>query len=340
MKILLQVIKYLGLSLLFLALVLTGYTYSLTFTPYGRMDWRQAAFAKFASFNVLTVEQRSKMTTEDFRKLMPEVLLPAVGSSQSVKITADSLPIFIFKPVGLPPNSPVVIHYHGGGFYIPFTTLFNAFARQYANHFNAIVVSVDYRTAPKYPFPIPVNDCYATFKWVLAHAKELGGNPEKIAAIGESAGGNLATVVAQKAKEEGLTNIKYQVLFCPLTDAAHFNSYPSAKKFAHGYILDKSETDFAFNAYAPVKADWTNPALSPLLARSLAGLPPAFVITAEFDPLHDQGMAYSNRLQKEGVPVHYKDMKGCVHVVAGPGMDDVMEELFEEMAVELRKAFH
>ncbi len=236
----LKTAKYIGIGFVVLILALIGYVYSLTFTPYGRMDWRQAAFAKFLSFNVLIEEQRSKMTTEEFRKTMPEVPLQPVGSIQSLKITADSLPIFIYKPVNLPPNSPVVIYYHGGGFYIPFSTVSDRDARQYANQFKTIVVSVDYRTAPKYPFPIPVNDCYATFKWVLEHAKNVGGNPEKIAVIGESAGGNLATVVAQKAKNEGLPNIKYQVLLCPTTDAAHFNAYPSAKKFEHGYLLDKT----------------------------------------------------------------------------------------------------
>lgn len=163
-----------------------------------------------------------------------------------------------------------------------------------------MVVAVDYRTAPTHPFPTPVNDCYATFKWVLEQAKNMGGNPEKIAIIGESAGGNLATVVSQRAKNEGLTNIKYQILLCPTTDAAHINSYPSAQKFQHGYLLDKTEIGFAYKSYASNKADLENPEVSPLLAKSLAGLPPAFVITAEFDPLHDEGRSLHETAVKRG----------------------------------------
>ena len=339
MKAFLKIVTYGGVGFVVLAILLIGYVYSLTFTPYGRMDWRQAAFAKFVSFNTLTEAQLSVMTTEDFRKAMPPMPLDSVGSIQSLKITADSLPVFIYKPVGFRPNSPVVIYYHGGGFFMPFNTVSDHNARQFTNRFKTIVVAVDYRTAPAFPYPTPLNDCYATFKWVLDQAKSFGGNPEKIAIIGESAGGNLSTVICQKAQQEGFGNIKYQALICPTTDAAHFNAYPSAQKFQHGYMLDKNETDFAFKSYVPHKADLANPEVSPLLAKSLAGLPPAFVITAEFDPLHDEGVAYMNRLKKEGVPVTFRDMKGCVHVIAGPGMDDITGNLYDEIATELSKAF-
>ena len=337
MKSIIKIFKYLGISVLLLVVIIIGYIYSLTFTAYGRMDWRQAAIAKYVSFNPLTKEQYAKMSLEDFRKMMPQEPLQPVGSIDSLKITSDSLPLYIYKPVGLLPNAPVVIYYHGGGFYIPFSSVSNATARKYANAFKAIVVAVDYRTAPKCPFPIPVNDCYNTFKWVVENAKNFGGNPEKIATIGESAGGNLATVIAQKAKNEGFTNIKYQVLFCPSTDAAHSNTYPSAKKFEYGYIIDKQSLDFSYKSYIPSKTMAFNPEVSPLLANNLSGLPPAFIITAEFDPLHDEGVAYFKKLEKAGVPSKYKDMKGCIHGVVGP-MDDKIYELNNEIAVELKKA--
>lgn len=340
MKSIMKIFKYLGLSILLLGIILSGYLFSLTFTPYGRMDWRQAAFAKIATFNAISEEQYSKMTVEDFRKMMPKMPLEPIDSIDSLKITNDRLNLYIYKPSGLLPNAPVVIYYHGGGFYIPFSSLSNSISRQYANSFNSIVVAVDYRTAPKFPFPAAVNDSYSTFKWVVENAKSFGGNPDKIAVIGESAGANLAAVVSQKAKNDGFTNIKYQILFCPTTDAAHFNTYPSAKKFKNGYFLDKISIDFSYKSYIPNKQVALNPEVSPLLSNNLSGLPPAFVITSEFDPLHDEGVAYFNKLKKAGVGSKYKDMKGCIHCVAGPFMDDIKNVLNNEMAVELGKVFN
>jgi acetyl esterase len=339
MKKTLKVLKYLSLSLLVLALILVGYIYSLTFTPYGRMDWRQAAFAKLVSFDTTTEEQLKNMTLEEYRNAVPPMPLESVGSIDTLHIMPDNLPLFVYKPVGLSPNAPIVIYYHGGGFFVPFNNLSNSYARQYANRFKAVIVAVDYRTAPQFPFPTHVNDSYNTFKWVVENASKIGGNPNKIAVIGESAGGNIATVVCQKAQKEGFNQIKYQVLFCPSTDMGHPLSYPSTKKFENGYLLGKAQMSFVGKYVAKIAENGLNPELSPMLAQSLAGLPHAFVITTEFDPLHDEGLAYSERLAKEGVPTKYKDLKGCIHVMAGPFMEDKFNELNAEIALELDKAF-
>lgn len=328
-----------GIIIFLSTIGIIGYIYSLTFTPYGRMDWRQAAFAKLTSFNAMSEEQFTKMTLEDFRKMIPKMPLEPVKSIDTLKITHDSLNLFIFKPAGLSTNAPIVIYYHGGGWYQPFNNLSNSLARQYANRFKAIIVAVDYRTAPTYPFPTHVNDSYNTFKWVLENAQKIGGDPEQIAVIGESAGGNIAAVICQKAKNDGFTNIKYQVLFCPSTDIGHPLSYPSMKKFENGYLLGKSEMNLVYKYIAKTSENGLNPELSPMLAKSLAGLPPAFVITAEFDPLHDEGFAYAQRLEKEGVPTKYKDLKGCIHVMAGPLMEEEAKQLNNEIALELEKVF-
>ena len=338
MKKTLKVFKYLSLSVLVLAFLLGCYIYSLTFTPFGRMDWRQAAFAKLVSFDTKTEEQLTKMTLEEYRNMLPTMPLEPVGSIDTLHITQDSLPLFIYKPVGLSPNAPIVIYYHGGGFFQPFNNLSNSYARQYANRFKAVIVAVDYRTAPQFPFPTHVNDAYNTFKWVLENAQKIGGNPKKIAVVGESAGGNIATVICQKAQKEGLTDIKYQVLFCPSTDIGHSLSYSSTKKF-QGYLLDKIQMDFVHKYITKSAENGLNPELSPLLTQSLSGLPSAFVITAEFDPLHDEGLAYAQRLEKEGVPTKYKDLKGCIHVMAGPLMENEFNALNAEIALELEKAF-
>lgn len=335
-----KILKYFGLFLLVLIAALASYTYSLTFTPHGRMDWRQAAYAKI--FTVVIAPQPTdvaRLVQENLEKNKPETILPAVSSFQHFKITADSLPVYVYKSANIKPNSPVVIYFHGGGFVIPLISDGHRFARKYANAFDAIIVAVDYRVAPQYPYPAAVNDCYNTFKWVLENAKTIGGNPEKIAVIGESAGGNLAAVVSQKALKDGYTNIKHQTLFCPSTDIAHVYSYPSNKALQNGYILDKKFMDYFFDAYLPNKSDTFNADASPLLQSSFVGLPQAFVITAQFDPIKDEGVAYYHKLKQAGVPTKYKNMEGCLHVVQGPWVDNLNDDLNKEIAVELAKAF-
>jgi acetyl esterase len=339
MKTFKKILKFVGIFLFLSIIGIIGYVYSLTYTPYGRMDWRQAAFAKLISLNSVSEEQLSKMTLEDYRKMLPSGPLEPVKNIDTIKITRDSLVVYIFKPKELSANAPIVIYYHGGGWFMPFSNLSDATARQYCNRFKAIIVALDYRTAPKYPFPTHINDSYSAFKWVVENAQKIGGNPDKIVVIGESAGGNIATVICQKAKNEGLKNIKYQILFCPSTDVGNPQKYPSIKKFGAGYIPSKSEYDFVTKRIIQVEKNGQNPELAPMLANNLVGLPPAFVITAEFDPLHDEGFAYAQRLENDGVKTKYKDLKGCMHVIAGPFMDDIRNQLNDEISVEIENAF-
>lgn len=332
--------KNLGLGLAGLIGLITIYIYSLTYTPHGRMLWQQAAYAKFFHKVLnIQIEEIEGLLEKDIKNMNPEGLLPAVGSFQTIKITADSLPLHIYKPVGLKPNSPIVIYYHGGGFLFPYISDSHRMARKYANAFQTIVVGVDYRVTPKYPFPTAINDSYNTFKWIIENGKTLGGNPEKIAVIGESAGGNISTVVAQKAIRDGYKNIVHQTLFCPTTDIAHMYEYPSYQKLNEGYVLDKKVIDYFFDAYLPKQADRLNPDASPLLSKNLSGLPSGFVITAEFDPLKDEGFAYYQKLKQAGVEVKFKELKGVLHVAQGPFMDEIMDELNTEIAVELKKVF-
>lgn len=323
---------------LFISII--AYIYSLTFTPHGRMDWRQAAYAKLFS---VVLKPGTKdilgLIKQEVDNIKPETILPTVASFKALKITTDSLPVYVYRANNLPSNAPIIIYYHGGGFVIPLVTDGHVFARRYANAFNAIIVAVDYRVAPAHPYPAAVDDCYRTFKWVVENANSLGGNPNKIAVIGESAGGNLAAVVSQQAQKEGYSNIKHQTLFCPSVDIAHVYSYPANQRLQQGYILDKTFMDFFFDSYLPQRQVAFETNASPLLQENMAGLPPAFVITAEFDPLRDEGVAYYQKLQKAGVSVKYKDMVGCLHVVQGPLMDEVHEDLNKEIALELKKAF-
>jgi acetyl esterase len=335
-----KTLKYLSIGLFAMILIAAIYIYSLTYTPHGRMLWQQAAYAKFFHKGLnIQPSEIGAMIENDLKTMKPREILPEVGSFQTIKITPDSLLLHIYKPFGLKPNSPIVIYYHGGGFFFPYVSDSHIAARRYAIAFHTIVVGVDYRVSPNYSFPTPINDCYNTFKWVIENGQSLGGNPDKIAVIGESAGGNISAVIAQKAMKDGYKNIKHQTLFCPTTDAAHMYEYPSFKNLQEGYILDKKAVDFFFNGYLPNKNDRLNTDASPLLNNSLAGLPPAFIITAEFDPIKDEGLAYYEKLKKAGVQVKFQELKGVLHVAQGPFMNDENNQLNKEIAIEIKKAF-
>lgn len=328
-----RILKYIGLFLIFLILGIVVYVYSLTFTPEGRLDWGQALFIKLISGQGSS-EAVEKMNLEQRRHLFSNIPYPDIEKIDSLKITSDSLQIYIFKPKNVPTNSPIVIYYHGGGFILPWTTISEARARKYAITFNKIVVGIDYRVAPENPFPIPNDDCYSTFKWVIKNGHSFGGNPDKIMVIGESAGATLSAIVAQRARNEGLTNIKYQALDCPGVDLPF--KYKSYKKF------NKKEynggTQFTISSYLPnlKLEDSSNAEIFPLYA-NLSGLPPAFVITCQFDLLKDQGLAYSEKLKMAKVPTRYLEVKGMLHNIPGPFNEKDRDKVTSLIAEEVKK---
>lgn len=326
-----RILKYISLFLVILMIGVVGYVYSLTFTPEGRLDWGQALFAKFMSGQG-GIEALKKMNLEQRRQLFSNIPYPDISSVDSLKITSDSLQIYIFKPKNVPANSPIVIYYHGGGFVFPWTTISEARARKYAIAFNKIVVGVDYRVAPENPFPISNNDCYETFKWVINNGLSFGGNPDKIMVIGESAGATLAAGVAQRAREDSFTNIKFQALDCPAVDLPF--KYESYKKL--NKVYDKGGSQFTIDSYLPKLEDRSNEKALPLYA-NLSGLPPAFVITYQFDVLKDQGLAYAEKLKMAKVPTRYLEVKGMLHGIPGPFNEKDRDKVTSLIAEEVKK---
>ena len=244
-----------------------------------------------------------------------------------LNIGADSIPIQIYNPAHTA-GLPIIISYHPGGFVTPILPFMEYEFWRQAKTYNAIVVAVDYRVAPEHKFPAAVNDAYNTFKWVANYGHRYGGDTSRIMVLGLSAGGNLAAVVCQKAKKEGLANrIKLQVLNCPSTDnPQNFASYPSYQQYATGYFQTKAFCQYSIHAYAP-EADSRDPEVAPIQSQSVSGLPPALIITAEFDPLRDEGHAYAERLRKAGVPVRYNCFPGQIHCLVGlpPEADEYKE---------------
>jgi len=221
---------------------------------------------------------------------------------------AGAIPARAYVPVadGTP---PVVVYYHGGGWVLGDIDSHDGTCRALANASGAAVVSVDYRLAPEHPFPAAIEDAWAALEWVAANAAELGGDPARLAVAGDSAGGNLAAVVAIQARNTGAPALRGQLLVYPVTDATM--SHPSIEENASGYFLTKADMEWFFGHYAPERpADWR---LSPLAAPDLSGLAPALVLTAEYDPLRDEGESYARRLGDAGVPVELIRKDGLIH---------------------------
>jgi acetyl esterase len=249
--------------------------------------------------------------------------LSAMMSREDVASTADrsvptpdgDVPVRVYVPLGEPGDSdgprPVLVYLHGGGWTIGSIETHDNTCRSLANGSGAIVVSVEYRLAPEHPFPAGLDDCRAAVQWVVDNAGELGVDPERLAIGGDSAGGNLAAVLAQQLRDGG-PPIRFQLLIYPAVDMTL--SFPSIDENGEGYFLTKdSMVWFGGNYLAAV--DPADPRVSPLFAppEALAGLPPALVITAEYDPLRDEGEAYAAALRAAGVEATATRYDSVIH---------------------------
>lgn len=207
---------------------------------------------------------------------------------------------------------PALVYFHGGGFVFGNLDTHDAVCRAIAKESGAVVISVDYRLSPEHKFPAAVEDSLAATQWVAANAQRLGVDPNRISVGGDSAGGNLATVVAMRCRDAGGPALAAQLLLYPVTDFSTYET-DSHREFSDGYFLTRAAMDWFSNHYVSSHDQKLHPEVSPLLATNLGGLPPALVITAEFDPLRDEGEAYAQRLQQAGVSVTVNRYPGMIH---------------------------
>lgn len=207
---------------------------------------------------------------------------------------------------------PALIYFHGGGFVLGNLETHDSICRSLAKESGAVVIAVDYRLAPENKFPAAVEDAHAVTKWVGANAEKVGIDPRRIAISGDSAGGNLATVIAMRCRDAGGPALALQVLIYPVTDLSSFDT-ASSREMAEGYFLGRAEMAWFGRHYLASPEIALQPEASPLLAPDLSRLPPALVITAEFDPLRDEGEEYATRLQQAGVPVMLTRYPGMIH---------------------------
>ena len=236
--------------------------------------------------------------------------LPSVAN-RTVPAPAGEIPVRVYRPEQ-GAVLPVLVYFHGGGWVIGSLDSHDGTCRELARDAGCVVVSVDYRLAPEDRYPAAAEDCYAVTRWVAENgADELGIDPSRIAVGGDSAGGNLGAAVALMARDRGGPDIAFQLLVYPVTDADF--SRPSYIENAEGYFLTTSAMEWFWGHYVPDAAQRAEAYCAPLRAEDLTGLPPALVITAEFDPLRDEGEAYGARLQEAGVDTVLTRYDGMIH---------------------------
>jgi acetyl esterase len=280
------------------------------------LSWDEAIGARC---NGLPIDEQRSVIHEALEQRADQTGLVIESVAQvrdfSVRVEGGSIRLRIYRPFGDVPH-PAFLHIHGGGFvHGSIDWVYNAAkCTHICLNAGCVVATVDYRLAPEFPFPTAAEDCYSALRWLVEHAEELAIDPTRLAVGGESAGGNLAAVLALMTRDRGGPSISLQLLEVPVTDMSDRNlDYPSLDLFGAGYGLDRSNIEAFTNDYLPNRDDRANPYASPLRAPDLSALAPAHVLTAEFDPLRDAGEAYAQRLRDAGVKTTQRRFNGQTH---------------------------
>ncbi len=254
-------------------------------------------------------DARIQFAARDFPGLRkPEI---AHVANRDMPGPGGSLALRIYTPLGQGPF-PLMVFFHGSGFVVCSLDTHDGMCRNLCAGTGCVVVSVDYRLAPEAKFPAAPDDCLAAIRWAVANAAALGADPDRVFVSGDSAGGNLAAVTALRIRDEGGPKLMGQLLIYPVTD--HYDAgTPSMTENAEGYGLTRAGMIWFWDHYLASAADAANPHASPLRAADLSRLPPALVVTAEFDPLRDEAEYYAERLRKAGVPTQMKRWDGMNH---------------------------
>jgi acetyl esterase len=262
---------------------------------------------------------RAKMG--EFMRICGPKLLPVKRSERRrMKIDGREVVTIVHWPPDSHRNSavdngrPVVLYFHGGAFTHFSAETHDSVSRYLCNRGDCVVVNVDYRLAPEHKFPAAIEDAYGALTWVAAHAGELGADPRNIIVAGESAGGTICVALCLMAKQNAGPKIALQIPMCASLTLEGLDRYESWQKFGGGdLLLSKVAIAEIKRLYLTRVEDALNPLVSPILARDLAGLPPALIVTAEFDPLVDEAAHYGQRLRNVGVPVTYRCFEGTIH---------------------------
>ncbi len=284
-------------------------------SAYGQLTPAQARARIRASSAAAAGSKRSQPTVTDL----------------AIPGAAGTIQARFYEPPGLGlENRPLIVYFHGGGWTIGDLDTCDSVCRFLALNVPATVLSVDYRLAPEHPFPAAVDDAWAAFLWAAVDNSRLGVDPARIAVAGDSAGGNLAATVGLRARDEGGPHPALQVLLYPITDAV--GGQRSRDEFAKGFLLSRTDMDWFERHYLPPGVDRSDPRVSVLRSPNLSGLPPAYVATAGFDPLRDEGEDYAAQMREAGVQVTLRRHSGLIHGFANmtavsPTANAAMQEL-------------
>ena len=237
-----------------------------------------------------------------------------VGSTTDLEIQGPSgpIPLRIYLPVESGP-SPVLVFLHGGGWVRGSLEAYDGLCRRLTNGAGCVVVSVAYRRAPEHPFPAGLEDCYAATEWAAEHAADIEGDPGRVAVGGASAGGNLSAAVALAARDRDGPELAHQLLIYPAVNPPSVRWFDAYDENGTGYFLEMDSVEWYLDQYLSGRADVGNAYAFPLRARELSGLPSATVLTAGFDPLRDEGVAYAERLAEAGVEVDHRHYEAQIH---------------------------
>ncbi|MEZ6049262.1 MAG: alpha/beta hydrolase [Planctomycetaceae bacterium] len=268
-------------------------------------------------YNKLNLPPLAEMSLDRLRGMV----LPSAGTPEPVAhidnleipVSNGQIKIRIYYPKlkELQSSPAAIVYFHGGGWVTGYLDAYDHLCCAVSNRSECIMVSVEYRCAPEHPFPVPLDDCYAATSMVASMMKWWDIPAEKLMVMGDSAGGNLAAAVCLKARQEGGPQIGYQFLIYPITD---YNLQTvSYRENATGYMLTRDSMAWFWEQYVPEELDRLDPLVSPLRADDLENLPPAYLLTCEYDPLLDEGIAYGRKLQEQGVPVRFDHCPGMIH---------------------------
>lgn len=237
----------------------------------------------------------------------------ATRQNRKIPVPGAEISISVFRPRSERPDAklPVLVYYHGGGMMANSTDTYDSMLQTICSEAGIAIVSVDYRLAPEYRFPTPIDDSYAAFLWVHEHADELNVDPDRLAVGGDSAGGNIAAVVTHQARDQKGPPLRFQVLIYPAVGLSGDSA--SIDQYAEGYFFGKAELAWTYAQYVSDAAQYADPRVQPILSKNFANLPPALIIVPEFDILRDDGEKYGELLKKAGVRVEQKRYPGTIH---------------------------
>lgn len=296
----------------------------------------------FPKLSSVTPDEARRLFEAGFQAMRDELEYEEVGAIREFEIEGSGGPIPLRAydpPTGGSGSPPVVVFLHGGAHVWGSHDTHDNICRALSARAEALVLSVEYRLAPEHPWPADLKDAYAALEWAADHGAELGADPDRLALVGDSAGGNLSAAAALAARDRGGPELAHQGLVCPHV-AGPGQDFGSREENAEGYLLERAHLAYTWEKWVPDPLHARNAYWAPLLAQDLSGLPPATVVTAGFDPLRDEGAAYAERLEAAGVPVEHRHYPDQIHgFYSYLGLVDGADDVLDRLAEDLRRSF-